>query len=365
MSEINKVVIIVSNISIGGAQRIALTLSKWLRSKDIESTIVAISKSRSNYQIPKQEKIICLGHSRALDLVRTVRLLSSTIAQEAPSLVITMGVSTSIFSVLAIRTLNNVTHIISERNDPRHFLGKPIVRYISRFLMKYADGYVFQTEDARNYYPKNIKNRGKVIPNPIFADNLPGATYLYDNKTIVTMGRLTAQKNHKLLISAFAKFSKLCEGYKLVIYGSGELKEETEQYVDVLGMSESVILYDACNDVQDRIKDAAFFVLSSDFEGMPNALIEAMAMGLPCISTDCPCGGPRYLIENKINGLLVPVGDEMAIVNAMDYLANNYEFRVQIGKKATQIKRVLDADKICEEWLAFCEEVHIKKVVKW
>jgi glycosyltransferase involved in cell wall biosynthesis len=125
----------------------------------------------------------------------------------------------------------------------------------------------------------------------------------------------------------------------------------TERWLD-----DNVTLFEACDDVLERIRRASFFVLSSDFEGMPNALMEALAMGLPCISTDCPCGGPRFLIRQRENGILVPVGDAEALSAAMIELAENRELRDAIGREAKTIRESLSAESICRMWLEFCEE---------
>lgn len=356
MKTVEKVLFVISNISFGGAQRVVWTLSQKMRQMGVEPVVVAVGYSTNNYTLPEGIKVIQLGQKRNLETVFTIRKMRKVIKAENPSAVITMGVATCLFSVPAVQGLR-VTHIISERNDPKHFKGKAWVRKVSRAMMKRGNGFVFQTEEARDFYPEKIQNRSCVIPNPIMAANLPNAESCDDKHVIVTMGRLTEQKNHRLLIDAFSKLLHTHPEYQLHIYGSGELQAQTAGYIQKKGLQDSAVLFGACDDVLTRIRDAEMFVLSSDFEGMPNALMEAMAMGLPCVSTDCPCGGPRYLIRQGENGLLVPVGDVEAMVGAMVRLAEDPDLRVSMGSAAKQLRQDLSVDRICKQWLDFCEEI--------
>lgn len=134
---------------------------------------------------------------------------------------------------------------------------------------------------------------------------------------IVTCGRLTEQKNHRLLIDAFAEVQKIYPFATLKIYGEGVLREKLQNQIDSLNLNEKVFLMGATNDVAKALQTADLFVLSSDYEGMPNALMEAMAAGVPCISTDCPCGGPRELFGEDASDKLVPCNDSAQLAEAI------------------------------------------------
>lgn len=357
MKSINKVIFVISNISIGGAQRITLILAEWLIKNGIDTKVVAVGESTGNYNIPEIIDVKFLGHSSNKKIVRTIYRLSRILKEEAPQLVITMGVTTCLFSVPAIKMVPGIKHIISERNDPRHFLGKLYVGKLSHLFMRSGDGFVFQTDEAKNYYSVKIQNKGIVIPNPILTANIPDALNEPKKNYIVTMGRLTKQKNHKILIDAFDEFYKCHSNYELHIYGSGELENITKEYASRKKSSKSIVFFEACNNVLECIKDAQIFVLSSDFEGMPNALMEAMAMGLPVISTDCPCGGPRYLVKDKTNGLLFPVGDTKKLVSLLDELADNEQLRMSIAREAIKIKNELCTEKISLKWFEYLRHI--------
>jgi glycosyltransferase involved in cell wall biosynthesis len=221
-----------------------------------------------------------------------------------------------------------------------------------------ADGFVFQTADAMAYYKDYIGDRGVVLPNAINNEFVKEPYKGKREKVIVSAGRFSQQKNHLLLIDAFSKISQKHCDYNLVIYGDGELKSKYEERINELKIKGRVFMPGFVHDFGSCILNASLFVLSSNFEGMPNALMEAMALGLPCISTDCPSGGPKYLINDRVNGLLVPLGDSGRLAEAMDVVLSNEELAYRIGNNARRITETLRSDSIYEKW-----EIYIKKII--
>ena len=167
----------------------------------------------------------------------------------------------------------------------------------------------------------------------------------------MAVGRLNKQKNFCMLIDAFAAFYKQHPEYTLSIYGNGDLELSLQEYIDKKDLSSVVVLEGFCSDVHRNILKAGMFVMSSDFEGMPNALLEAMAIGLPCISTDCPCGGPRMLITPYENGLLVPTNDCEKMLEAMLYMAEHSEQAQKMAEHASEVGKKAAVDEIAKEWL--------------
>lgn len=356
LTGIKKIYFLVANMGIGGTQRVTITLARWLLQKEITVKIIAVGGFKNQYVIPMELNYVCLEHTSNKNYLKTVSKLRKIIKNEQPDILITMGVPVGLFSVPAVAGLKT-RHILSERNDPGNFMGKPIVGKISQGLMRFGDGFIFQTEDALKYYNSSIQKRGTVIPNPILANNIPDARSYEKKKKIVTMGRLIPQKNHSLLISAFNIFLQKHPDYELHIFGSGEMRESLLNSIRQLGIASKVVHHEACNDVLEKIADAQMFVLSSNFEGMPNALMEAMAMGLPCISTDCPCGGPRFLIQDGVNGFLVPLNDQNKMAKKMRELAEDSDLRARISIEAGKIKEQLDTQTICGHWYDYCSKV--------
>ena len=169
-------------------------------------------------------------------------------------------------------------------------------------------------------------------------------------KTIVTVGRVDENKNHKMLVKAFAGIADEFPEYRLIIYGDGDKREELMKMAESLGLQDRVLLPGNISNVADAICKTRVFVLSSNKEGMPNALIEAMVMGLTVISTDCPCGGPKELIDPGINGLLVPVGDEKILQENLHFVLNNLQKSDLMGENAKKTCEIYSSGKVLEEW---------------
>ena len=153
-----------------------------------------------------------------------------------------------------------------------------------------------------------------------------------------------------MLINAFKSFQKNRSDYILEIYGDGPEKTKLEQYIFDNNLIDCVVLYPATKDVHSKVINAKMFVSTSDYEGLSNSMLEAMAIGLPVICTDCPCGGAKMIIDDGINGLLVPVQDEDALVAAMIRVADNEKFACEISKKGTKIREILSMRVIFEKW---------------
>ena len=352
-----KIVFTIAHMTIGGAQRVTYNLIKWLQANtDAEVYLVIYSKrviGDVKYDLSTISHVF-LSQGK----LRSIKKLRFFFKEIKPDIIVSMGTTNAIFDIPANMGLG-IKHILSERNDPAHFGGNTITRIMSHLLMRKADGFVFQTKDAQVYYGGGIGKRSVVIPNPLFIDgDYPDTQYVGEReKTIVTTGRLNKQKNHPLLIRAFKRIAEEFPEYKLIIYGEGPERQNDEALISELGLQERVLLPGAINDVPAKIYKSSLYVLSSDFEGMPNALMEAMALGLPCISTDCPCGGPRELTTDGKDCLLVPVGDENALANAMRNVLSNKMFAIELGKNAMNIRERLSLDKICEQWNEYFKSI--------
>ena len=232
-----------------------------------------------------------------------------------------------------------------------------LMRKIVCHLYKKADGFVFQTEDAKKYFDGIIKCESKIIPNPINPKFIKEPYSKTRKKNIVTVGRLEEQKNHELLIDAYKEVVKDFPEYKLLIYGDGSKREKLESIIKDNKLEKNVILMGKKDDIENEIYDASLFVLSSDYEGMPNALMEAMALGLPSISTDCPCGGSKMLINNEENGILVKTGDKKDMAKAINRLIENKELCKKLSNNSYKIKDEYSIENIQEKWLSFIERI--------
>ena len=213
-----------------------------------------------------------------------------------------------------------------------------------------ASGVILQTKECLDFFPKGIRKKAVILKNPINPCFFKKRYLGEREKTIVTVGRVDENKNHQMLVKAFAGIAEEFPEYKLIIYGDGEKRKELLELANLLGLRERILLPGNIDNVADAIYKTRVFVLSSNKEGMPNALIEAMIMGLTVVSTDCPCGGPAELIDTGVNGLLVTVGDENELRENLQFLLKNLQTADLMGEKASITSEIYSPEKVLLEW---------------
>lgn len=352
----NKLVIHVDSLRRDGAERVSVNLAKYLTAHGVRCTIVTERVAEFEYDCPEGVERISLDvhgnkYAHYFDNVAKFRRI---LKEVKPDKLLVMDTPGCLLAIPAARGLG-VKTVVSERNDPTHFPGKAIVARVARNLMSKADGYVFQTKGAADFYSKFAMGKCVVIPNPLFVADLPAPVEGGRSHEIVAAGRLTPQKNQKMLIEAFSRIHPDFPDWILTIYGEGELRGTLEGQIAKLKLGNSVALPGNKADLLERIKTASVFVMPSDFEGMPNALLEAMSLGLACISTDCPIGGPRAVIESGKNGILTKVGDVDELEAALRGLLEDGENRRKLAQAAVGLRKRLDSDVICRQWQNYLE----------
>lgn len=358
-----KIMFCLGSMNKGGAERVIANLSNEF-CKKYDISIVVTSPDEPMYELDKKIKFITLDKyddKKCNVLFRNIRRISRLrkIIKNINSDIIVSLLPEPTYRIMVARMFLNKKVIISVRNDPKIEYNTWFKKILVKLLYTNANGFIFQTPDAQSWFSKKIQDKSIVIPNPI-NEKFICEPYLKERKKeIVTVGRLVEQKNHKLLIDAFYEFCKDYNDYILKIYGEGPLKQELQNQINNLELNKNVILMGETNDVKKEIYKSGIFVLSSDYEGMPNALMEAMALGIPCISTDCPCGGPRYLIEDSVDGFLINVNDKNSLVKSLKYIVENSDKMEKISINSNKKMKKYDLKVIAHIW-----EEYIKKIAE-
>lgn len=353
-----KITFFIGGLGKGGAERVVCNLANHLVNHHHEVDIVTVGDSESYLldESIRRYKLI-YNHERKnvlVDSARRVYRLFRYLRKKRDVFVVMLPFTTLL--LLRLRLFVRGKIVASERSFPTYYTQREQTRL--KKLAHSADAWIFQTKAAKEWYGLALgKARSIVIANPINERFIHKRHVVVERKkTIVTAGRLTDVKNHSLLIRAFAKIASEFDDYRLIIYGEGELKPQLESEASELGLERKVV-FPGFADWGKLSSDAGLFVLSSDLEGMPNSLMEAMALGLPCISTDCEGGGAAFLIDNETNGLLVPKGDVDALADAMRRMLSDKEFAEQCGKKAHKICERLAPEKVYGQWEEFITEI--------
>lgn len=346
----------INSIHDGGAERVIIQLAHYFAERGFRSILLTSFVDVDEYPVPNDVdrcsiEVNEIKQSRFKRNWRRIKALRDLCKKERPYAVISFMAEPN-FRALCATLLLPVKCFVSVRNDPRREYYGLLGYLISKWLFRLADGVVFQTPDAQRWFPRSIQRKSVVISNPI-QESFYHVSRSKNPRHIVTCGRLNQQKNHALLIRAFACIAAKYPQENLLIYGKGSLEEELKQLIISLHLEDRVHLMGLNTQVEKVLAQAKVFVLSSDYEGMPNALMEAVAVGVPSIATDCPCGGPRLLIKNGQNGVLFPCQDEKALAVALSDILSNPLKAVQMGESARQSAQIFKSEVIFEQWEKF------------
>jgi len=351
---IEKIVVITRNMVGDGAERVIAQLSNYFVAQGKVCKIITLNDDEVFYALDKRVAVLPVGEksgNRVLDKLMRYKAVRRMVLQEQPDLVLSLPEEIGIY-VLPALLGTGIPVYVSERNNPWVMPDVKVTRMLRKLMYPFAKGIIFQTEMAKSFFPESIQRKGVVLSNPVDAGRIPEQYRGQREKVVVAAGRLSPQKNVPLLLKAFAGFSRNHPEYILRIFGEGELREELAQLAASLNIADKVEMPGRSTSLLEKMNSAAMFVLSSDYEGMPNVLLEALCMGMPAVSTDCPSGGPKELIEDGVNGLLVPVGDEKALQEAMEKLADE-DYAKQLADNALKIKEKLTSKDVFVSWYRY------------
>lgn len=380
--KIGKILFHINSLGKGGAERVVSLLANEFVKDGVEVVIATEWYAEEEYEVDSKVKRIHAGLSttqekgnRVAKQWYRIHNLRTILKKEKPDVVLSFCAKANYRALMAAAGIG-IPVIVSVRNDPKIDYVGTSKGIMNKLFLNRAAGCVFQTEEAKEFFDKVLQEKSVIICNPVNEKYLRAERKAAEKK-IVCVGRLVAQKNQMLLVNAFEKILEKYPEYHLYLYGDGsddECKEELLQYVDskdirilkyqdekadtvqdetiehVMKLKNYVHFMGLSSTLETDMADAAMFVLPSNYEGMPNALMEAMALGLPVISTDCPCGGSRYWIASGVTGQLVPVKDVDAMARAMEFYIQNPDKAEQIGANARERLQEATVDKIYEQW---------------
>lgn len=349
----------------GGAERVFVNLAKYFRDEGYRVTMVTQYRypDEEEYALPSRIKRVIsdltseeLSNSRIVNFYRRVHKLHHIWKAEQPDLVLTC-IGKNNFMAIVTTMLTKTRPVVSVVGEAREEYPSRLMRTLANLLFPHAAGIVLQTDRSKYFFNKKIQRKAVILPNSLNPAFIRPRYEGERDKRIVAVGRMDANKNHEMMIRAFAGLKDKYPEYTLTIYGDGELHQYLADLAKQLGISKRVFLPGVIPDVATQIERAALFMQTSYSEGVSNALIEAMASGLPVISTDVPSGGTAELIEDSVNGLIIPVGDRHALEKAMDRLLGDPVYAADLGREAAKIQQRLAPERVNRLWQEYFESI--------
>lgn len=347
----------------GGAERVFVNLAEYFRQEGYRVTMVTQYRKEDEYLLPEGiARVISeidkkkITGSRVINFCRRVRKLHLIWKENEPDLVLScIGKNNFMTVVTAMGT--KTRPVVSVVGEAREEYPGRLMRTLANILFPLASGVVLQTERSRGFFSQRAVERAVILPNSLNPDFMKPRYEGEREARIVTVGRMDANKNHEMMIRAFAALGDKYPEYVLTIYGDGELHSYLENLADELGVGERVQLPGVIPNVADRIEKASLFLLTSYSEGVSNALIEALATGLPVIATDVPSGGTVELMQDGVNGLIIPAGDQKALEQAMDRLLGDSAYAQKLGREAAKIQERLAPKRVNRLWREYFDSI--------
>lgn len=351
------IILVIDSLESGGAARALTHMANYWVSRGAKVTVCTYKKIELPpfYTLDSKVSVECIWTYKdsknifetLVNAHRRIRHLRQSLTANSPDAIISFIHETNIKTLL-YSIGSKIPVIVAERSSPAYEPLPFRIHFQRRLLYHFASRIVVQTSKAAEYFYPLLSPKVRVIPNQVLPpernpdENIP-------SETILAVGRLNAEKRHDLLIRAFAYIADEHPTWSLSIAGEGPLRDELQRLIDETGFSNRISLLGQVKDVGSLYAASGVFAMTSSFEGFPNALCEAMAAGLPCLSTDCP-DGPGEIIHNGENGILVPNKDIGGIAKGLDSLLSDIQLRRRLGLEARKISITHSEERIMQEW---------------
>ena len=348
-----KILFVSGSLIRGGAQHVLTMLANEYAAKGWDVHIAILLVDGIGYELDPSITVhnFVHGGSRIKNMPKWKRELSSLMRRNHYDVIVSFAARVNMITQMAAKKVNTPV-IVSERNDPQHDNRNKLERWLTKHFYKKADKVVFQTEYQKDYYGKACEQNGVVIKNPISAPIYEGE---HPSNDIMCVGKLSPQKNHPLMIRAFSAIADDLPDTNVHIYGEGKDREDLQALIDRFHLHDRIFLHGNISTVFDEMRKHKYFVMTSNYEGMSNAMLEAMTSGMAVISTSW--NGIDEIVENKKDAYIVPVDDEAALALAMLAVTQNDALRKQLASGAIETAKAYQPDVVMEQWMNTIEEV--------
>lgn len=361
MRMLKRILFAVPQLTDGGAERVVSVWANELSAKGYDVSILVASVSNEDYYTNEKVKVIAMAQNleqyKGMSGGQRYQWLRRFLKEIRPDYIIPFLPAMQVWMMLCSWGLP-VRRIETIRVNPwKISVSKGVKKMVWRICFKSCYKIILQASDQAPFFSLREQKKCVLVPNPIseiFIDNYKAC--LSERPTeFIAAGRVAPQKNYAMMIKAFGLVCKKHTDLRLRIFGAGtpEYTARMQRIIDEEGLGDHVFLMGRTKHIEEEYKKSDFYLMTSDFEGLPNALMEAMASRLVCISTDCKTG-LRDLIDDGVNGCLVPMGDETALAQRIeDVLAMSAQERERMADAArtkimTYCSRENSVEKLCE-----------------
>lgn len=353
-----RVLLVTDSLGCGGAEKILCFVANNLNREKFKVGILNFNSiptaQKLNPDVAVYDKVVI--KKRIIRRLIQIMDIVAVVKDFKPHVILSFKNMPNLLSVLAGR-YTRIPVVISERSDPTQ--KKSFIARVFRWLYGYANGAVFQIPGAKAWYSERLQRKSCIIPNPVLlSDNTITANYDSPENAIAFVARFeNVQKRQDIMLKAFKIVSEKRPEMVLKFYGTGPDEDYIKKMAVEMGLDQKVVFIGLSSNPLKEICNTRMFVITSDYEGIPNALIEAMSIGLPVVSTDCSPGGARFLIEDGVNGLLVPAGDHNAVAQAILKYLDDPEFARRCGSNARKIRERFVPEVIISQWEQYINQI--------
>lgn len=339
-----KIVFVTSTLTSGGAERVISLLANCLSDRGHVVEIINLNKHIVFYQFSPQVRLVFAEDEVGKSIVKKSLWLRRHVKNEKPDIIIPFMEAVYCVTLLSLVGVN-IPILSSERIDPRR---SPFIRNVLRkLILPLTDWLVVQTEEIKSFYPGFIRKKTSVIYNPV-SEKVFSCVPTVRKDVIISIGKMDAQKNQAMLIKAFGRIADKFPSYQLIIYGEGPMRQSLQLIIDNLQLTNRVLLPGRTDQVIDRLNEAKLFCFSSNFEGMSNAIIEAMCVGLPVVTT--AVSGTKELIDEGRGGFITEIGNEEMFSTTMERVLSDESAMRKMGEYNKCKAYLFKQDTIVDKW---------------